>query len=122
MLILLALFINNYSMKNTTKSTGRSTLSIASKQETPQVKLINPKREPLTPEILKRFPGYEGLGDDQLIDQCESIKTFARLLLAHLASVENSNTIDNQHVISLSSQQDDKVVPLINENKKPKVA
>jgi hypothetical protein len=109
-------------MKNTAKTTGRNTLSIASKQEIPQVKLINPKREPLTPEILKRFPGYEDLSEEQLIEQCESIRTFARLLLAHLASVENSNTIDNQHVISLYGQQDDKVVPLNNENKKPKVA
>lgn len=109
-------------MKNAAKTTGGNTLSIASKQEIPRVKLINPKREPLTPEILKRFPGYEGLGDDQLIEQCESIKTFARLLLAHLASVENDNSIDNQHVISLDSQQDNKVVPLNNENKKSKVA
>jgi hypothetical protein len=109
-------------MKNAAKTTGENTLSIASKQEIPRVKLINPKREPLTPEILKRFPGYEGLGDDQLIEQCESIKTFARLLLAHLASVENDDSIDNQHVISLSGKQDDMIISLNSENNKTKVA
>jgi hypothetical protein len=109
-------------MKNTAKTTGGDTLSIASKQETPRITLINPKPEPLTPEILKRFPGYEDLSEEQLIEQCEAIKTFARLLLAHLASVENPISIDNQHVIPLDCHKDEKVVPLNNENKKAKVA
>jgi hypothetical protein len=122
MLIILALFINSNSMKNAAKTTKTNPLSVASKQEAQKVELINPKREPITPKILKRFPGYEDLSEEQLIEHCEAIKTFARLLLAHLASVENTIPIDNQHVIPLDCHQDDKVVPLNNENKKPKVA
>jgi hypothetical protein len=52
------------------------------------VNLINPKREQLTPEILKTFPGYEDLDEESAKEICDSIKTFATILMAHLTSLE----------------------------------
>lgn len=108
-------------MKNAAKTTEKSPLFVASKQDTKLLKQINPKREELTPAILKTFKGYENLTDEQAEDKCESIKTFARLLLEYFSSVEKSMIIDNQQVIPLDSRENP--VISINKNKtKPKAA
>lgn len=64
-------------MKNAAKTTEKSPLFVASKREVTQLKLINPKRETLTPDILKNFPGYGNLSDKEVEEKCASIKTFA---------------------------------------------
>lgn len=121
MLINLALFINSNPMKNTAKTTDRNPLFVASKRETTPLKLINPRREELTPAILKTFRGYEHLSDAEAEEKCESIKTFARLLLEYFSSVEKTIIIDNQQVIPLEGK--DNPVISINKNKtKPKAA
>jgi hypothetical protein len=121
MLIILALFINSNPMKNAAKTTEKSPLSVASKREVTRPKLINPKREELTPAILKTFRGYEHLSDGEAEEKCESIKTFARLLLEYFSSVEKSIVIDNQQVIPLESKKNP-VISITKNKTKPKAA
>ena len=68
--------------------TQRSSSTNDKQSSSSSIKLINPKREELTPEILRTFPGYENLDEESAKEQCESIKTFARILMAHFASLE----------------------------------
>ena len=122
-LIFLALLINKEPMKNKAKSTNKGSLSIASLNPNAHaLKLLNPKREPLTPSALKSFASYEHLTDKEAEEKCDSIQSFARLLLAHLRAVKNTNIIDNQHVISLDSGLGGKIVPITQGNKKGKAA
>ena len=110
-------------MKKTAKSLPKSALSVASRNEKPNVlPLLNPNREALSPAILKSFSGYQHLTDTETEEKSASIRTFARLLLEYLASVENTILIDNQHVVTLWSNQDSKVVPIKQVNKKRKAA
>lgn len=113
-------------MKNkakATKESKESPLSVASKNlNAPGIKLLNPKREPLTPALLKTFSAYKDVSEKEAEEKCASIRTFARLLLEYLAHVENTTFIDNQQVISLDSNSDNKIVPIHKTNKKPKAA
>ncbi len=82
--------------------------------------LLKPKREPLTPALLKSFPGYEGLSDREAEEKCASIQAFARLLLLYLGNNQPTTCIDNQQVISLERQPDEKIrsINLTNSNTK----
>ena len=108
-------------MKNAAKTTETNPLFVASKQDAREVKLINPKRETLTPEILKTFPGYKRVSDEEAGEKCASIKTFARILLQDLASLENNSCIDNQHVIP-SKCKENPVISINKHKTKPKAA
>lgn len=110
-------------MKNTAKSLTKSPLSVASRNEKVNVfLLLNPKREALSPAILKSFSGYQHLSDAEAEEKCASIQTFARLLLKYLASVENTISIDNQQVVSLEGNQDSKIIAINSKKSKPKAA
>jgi hypothetical protein len=110
-------------MKNTAKSVTKSPLSVASRNEQANVlPLLNLKREALSPAILKSFPSYKHLTETEAEEKCASIRTFARLLLEYFASVENTVPIDNQQVVSLEGNQDSKIVPINQVNKKRKAA
>lgn len=110
-------------MKNTAKPLTKSPLSVASRNEQANVlPLLNPKREALSLEILKSFPSYQHLTDTEAEEKCASIRTFARLLLEYLASVENTISIDNQQIVSLEGNQESKIVQINQVNKKPKAA
>lgn len=43
------------------------------------IKLINPERVPLTPEILKTFPDYKNIDEESAKETYETIKAFARV-------------------------------------------
>lgn len=110
-------------MKNTAKSLPKSPLSVASRNEQANVlPFLNPKREELSPVLLKSFSGYQHLTDTEAEEKCTTIRTFARLLLEYLASVENTISIDNQQIVSLEGSQDCKIVPINQVNKKRKAA
>lgn len=83
---------------------------------------LKPKREPLTPALLKSFPGYEGLSDREAEEKCASIQAFARLLLLYLGNREPTTCIDNQQVISLERQPDEKIVRIHQTNSNNKAA
>jgi hypothetical protein len=68
--------------------TQRSSSTNDKQSSSPSIKLLNPKRQELTPEILKTFPGYENLDEESAKEQCESIKTFARILMDYFLSLE----------------------------------
>lgn len=70
------------------KSKTQRSSSTNDKSGSPSIKLLNPKREELTPEILRTFPGYENLDEESAKEQCESIKTFARILMDYFLSLE----------------------------------
>jgi hypothetical protein len=110
-------------MKNTAKAFTKSPLSVASRNEKVNVlPLLNPKREALSPDILKSYSGYQHLSDTEAEDKCASIRTFARLLLDHLSSVENTTPIDNQQVVSLEGNQESKIIAINSKKLKPKAA
>ena len=67
-------------MKNTVKTLTKSPLSVASWNEQAKVlAILNPKREALSPAILKSFSGYQHLTDAEAEEKCTSIRSFARL-------------------------------------------
>ena len=110
-------------MKNPAKSLTKSPLSVASRNEQANVlPLLNFKREALSPAILKSFPSYQHLTETEAEEKCASIRTFARLLLEYLAGVQNTISIDNQQIVSLYGNQDGKIVPINQVNKKRKAA
>jgi hypothetical protein len=82
--------------------------------------LLKSKREPLTPTCLKSFPGYEGLSDREAEEKCNSVQAFARLLLLYLGNDQPTTCIDNQQVIYLRGQSEEKIRPinLTNSNNK----
>lgn len=64
------------------------------------VELINPKKVPLTPEVLRIFESFEHMSDEEAQNICHTSFEFAYILLDFLAR-KNNNFIDNQHVVSL---------------------
>lgn len=84
--------------------------------------LPKPQRDPLTPALLKSLPGYEGLSDREAEEKCASIQAFARLLLLYLGNQESATCIDNQQVISLERQPDEKIVRIHQTNSNNKAA
>jgi hypothetical protein len=110
-------------MKNTAKPITKSPLSVASKNEQAKVlSLLHPKREALSPAILKSFSSYQHLTDTEAEERCASIRTFARLLLEYLAGVENTISIDNQQVVSLEGNLDSKIIAINSKKSKSKAA
>lgn len=110
-------------MKNTAKTLTKSPLSVASRNEKVNVlPLLNPKREALSPVLLKSFSGYQHLTETEAEEKCTSIRTFARLLLEYLASVEITISIDNQQIVSLEGNQDRKIIAINSKKSKPKAA
>ncbi len=110
-------------MKNSVKPLAKSPLSVAFRNEQANIlPLLNPKREALSPVILKSFSGYQHLSNAEAEEKCASIQTFARLLMEYLASVENTISIDNQEVVSLEGNQESKIVSINQVNKKRKAA
>lgn len=110
-------------MKNTAKPLLERPLSVASRNEQAKVlPLLNPKKEALSPAALKSFSGYQHLTDAEAEEKCISIRTFARLLLEYLASVENTISIDNQHFVFLEGNQDSKIIAINSKKSKPKAA
>jgi hypothetical protein len=110
-------------MKNIAKSLSKSPLSVASRNEKANVlPLLNLKREALSPVLLKSFSRYQHLTETEAEEKCASIRTFARLLLEYFASVENTISIDNQHVVSLEGNHDSKITAINSKKSKPKAA
>lgn len=68
------------------------------------VELINPKKVPLTPEVLRTFEGFEHTSDEEAQNICHTSFEFAYILLDFLAR-KNNSFIDNQHVVSLKENE-----------------
>ena len=63
----------------------------------------NAKREPLTPDVLRKGQGLENLTDKEAIKAIDSIKKLAAILF-EITCHNESICIDNQHVVHLKKQ------------------
>ncbi|GAA4737700.1 hypothetical protein [Flavisolibacter ginsenosidimutans] len=77
------------------------------------VELINPKKVPLTPEVLRTFEGFEHTSEEEAENICHTSFEFVYILLDLLAR-KNNSFIDNQHVVSLN--ENESLVVSINKN------
>ncbi|GAA4756236.1 hypothetical protein [Flavisolibacter ginsenosidimutans] len=77
------------------------------------VELINLKKVPLTPEVLRSFEGFEHTSDEEAENICHTSSQFAYILLDFL-SRKNNIFIDNQQVVSL--KENETMVISINES------
>lgn len=68
------------------------------------IKLINPKKVLLTPEVLRTFEGFEHTSDEEAQNICRTSFEFAYILLDFLAH-KNNIFIDNQQVVSLKENE-----------------
>lgn len=89
-------------MKNQSKAAqkGENPLSVVRKTRPTyeDIPLVNPKKEPLTPAVLRTFEGFAGISDEEAENICRTSLLFAQVLLEAVA-VKNTNCIDNQHVV-----------------------
>lgn len=79
-----------------------SSLSLISKTRPSyeDIELINPKKVPLTPEVLRTFEGFGNTSAEEAENICRTSFEFAYILLDFLAR-KNNTSIDNQQVVSL---------------------
>jgi len=68
------------------------------------IELINPKKAPLTPTILRTFAGFESIPDEEAENVCKTSAAFASLLLQFVAR-KNAVAIENQEVVYLREQE-----------------
>ena len=61
------------------------------------------KREPLTPETLRKGKGLENLTDEEAVKAIDSIKRLAAILF-EMACHNETTCIDNQQVVHLKQQ------------------
>jgi hypothetical protein len=95
-------------MKKQPKSAARKELSKSiipkARPSYEDIELINPKKVPLTPEVLRTFEGFEHTSDEEAENICRTSFEFAYILLDFLAR-KNNNFIDNQQVVSLKENE-----------------
>lgn len=106
-------------MKNQSKAAqkGENPLSVVRKTRpsSKDIPLVNPKKEPLTPAILRTFEGFAGISDEEAENICRTSLLFAQVLLETIA-IKNTNYIDNQHVV-YSNGENEALVLDINSSK-----
>ena len=104
-------------MKNQTKAVRKSknplTLVPKTRPSYEDIILVNPKKEALTPAVLRTFEGFAVISDEEAENICRTSLLFAQVLLEAIA-VKNTNTIDNQHFVFSNGESK---VPVININR-----
>lgn len=103
-------------MKNQSKAAqeGENPLSVVRKTRPTyeDIPHVNPKKEPLTPAVLRTFEGFAVISDEEAENICRTSLLFAQVLLEAIA-VKNTNCIDNQHVVYSNGESK---VPVIDIN------
>lgn len=89
-----------------TDSERENPLRVDAKMRPPyeNIPLTNPKKEALTPTVLRTFEGFESVSDQEAENICRTSFLLAHILLEYLAQ-KNNCTIDNQHVVYLRSEE-----------------
>lgn len=82
------------------------------------ISLINPKKEALTPAILKTFEGFDAISDEEAENICRTSLLFAQVLLEFIA-MKNTNCIDNQLVVYSNSENEAPVIEINSSKSKP---
>ncbi|MGZ3912374.1 MAG: hypothetical protein ACXVB3_01495 [Flavisolibacter sp.] len=91
------------SMKKPTTAVSEGEIALRLLPETKpsyeDITLINPKKELLTPSLLRSFDGFGSITDEEAENICRTSHLFAQVLLEFIAQ-KNTITIDNQHVVN----------------------
>ena len=72
---------------------------------------VNPKREHLTIEKLRSYPGFEQYTDEQAIQTIQSIEQFT-LIIIEIAMQNNSISIDNQQFVNSPGDDELQTIPI----------
>lgn len=103
-------------MKNQCKAVrkGENPLTLVPKTSPSheEISLINPRKEALTPALLRTFEGFAGISNEEAENICRISLLFAQVLLEFIAA-KNTMSIDNQHVVY---SNDENEVPVIDMN------
>ena len=65
---------------------------------------INPEEKPLTPELLKTFPGCEDYTEQQAQEIIHSLEKLSAICY-NIVNVEKIHSIDNQQVVYLNNKK-----------------
>ena len=77
------------------------------------IPLINPKKQPLTPIVLRTFEGFESISEEEAENICRTSLLFAQMLLEFMAH-RNATCIDNQPIVYSDSEDDTPVIDIRN--------
>lgn len=109
-------------MKNQSKALRKSenplTLVPKTRPSFEDISLVNPKKEALTPAVLKTFEGFADISDEEAENICRTSLLFAQVLLEFIA-VKNTNCIDNQYVVYSYSENEVPVIDINSSKFKP---
>lgn len=99
--------------QNKAAQKGENPLSVVPKTRPSyeDITLVNPKKEPLTPAVLKTFEGFAGISDGEAENICRISLLFAQVLLEAIA-LKNTNIIDNQDIVYSNSENKVPVIDL----------
>lgn len=73
------------------------------------VSRINPEGKPLTPEILKTFPGCKDYTDHEALEIVHTLEKLSAICYG-IVNTEKIYLIDNQQVVYLNSQTNTKTI------------
>ncbi|WP_121355968.1 hypothetical protein [Flavisolibacter nicotianae] len=99
---------------------GENPLSVVPKTRPSyeDIPLVNPKKEPLTPAVLRTFKGFDAISYEEAEKICRTSLLLAQVLLEFLAT-RNTTYIDNQHVVYSSGENEVPVVEINSPTSKP---
>lgn len=100
------------------KSENPLTLVTKTRPSYEDISLVNPKKEALTPAVLKSFEGFVGLSDEEAENICRTSLLFAQVLLEFIA-IKNTNCIDNQHIVYSNGENEVPVIDINSSKSKP---
>ena len=109
-------------MKNQSKAVRKSenplTLVPKTRPSYEDISLVNPKKEALTPAVLRTFKGFAGISDVEAENICRTSLLFAQVLLEVIA-LKNTNDIDNQYVLYSNGENEAPVININSRKSKP---
>ena len=109
-------------MKNQSKTVRKGenllTLVPKSRPSYEDITLVNPKKEALTPAVLRTFEGFDAISDEEADNICRTSLLFAQVLLDIIA-IKNTNCIDNQHVVYSNGENEAPVIEINSSKSKP---
>lgn len=83
------------------------------------IPLVNPKKEALTPTVLRSFEGFESVSDEEAESICRTSLFLAQILLEYIAN-KNNTSIDNQQVVYSTGDNGALVIEMDNNISKPR--
>lgn len=99
---------------------GENPLSVVPKTRPSyeDIPLVNPKKEALTPAVLRTFESFAGISDEEADNICKTSLLFAQVLLEFLAT-RSTTCIDNQQFVYSSGENEVPVIEINSPTSKP---